>query len=252
MRPDAFACFTFDNMAEAADVGAGVMSAPLTDPPHVSLALGFPRIHALLERHGIRATFFVEGWNGRYHSQAVAEIARRGHEVGMHGWVHEQWHQLAPDEEARLAREATLALAHAAGVRPRGFRAPGGQRSAETTEILRELGYQYDASLGDGMRPGLLAPDLAQVPFVWPGVDGYYYLRPQPTPPAVVLDGWLRTLDRVAAQGGLFLLICHAFITGIDDERLTVLDEVMRAAVSDPRIRITTAGEVAAGMLTPK
>lgn len=245
MASQALACFTFDNMAEAADVGAGRVRDSPDGKLHASLEVGFPRIFQLLERYGIRATFFVEGWNGEHHPAAVAEIPRRGHELGMHGWVHEEWHQLDPEREAELAREATVALERAAGIRPRGFRAPGGRRSPRTVGILRELGYRYDASLGEGMRPAALAPDLAQVPFVWPAVDGFHYLRPQPEPAATVRDSWLQTLDKVAAHGGLFLLICHAFITGVDDERLGALEAVIGAAASDRRVRVVTAGEVA-------
>jgi len=239
----AIACFTFDNMAEAADVGAGVLAGARHDDP--SLIVGFPNLFALLERHGIRATFFIEGWNGEHHPKAVAEIVRRGHELGMHGWTHEAWAQLGAEREAELAARATVALERAAGVRPRGFRAPGGARSPHTEAILTALGYGYDASLGDGMRPALLPSGLAQVPFVWTGVDGFHYLRPEPTDPGRVRDTWLQALERTAARGGLFLTICHAFITGIHDARLAALDAVMRAAVSDPRVTLLTASEVA-------
>jgi peptidoglycan/xylan/chitin deacetylase (PgdA/CDA1 family) len=231
-------------MGEAADVGAGTLPQAPT-APHPSLAVGYPRLHALLERRGVRATFFIEGWNGEHHPDAVAEIVRRGHELGTHGWTHEVWHQLDAAREAELAERATIALERAAGIRPRGFRAPGGKRSTATESVLHDLGYDYDASLGDGMRPGILPSGLAQVPFVWPAVDGFYYLRPTPAPTNEVLDGWLRTLDRVASAGGLFLLICHAFITGTDEARLTALETVMRAAVEDDRVRVVTAGEVA-------
>jgi peptidoglycan-N-acetylglucosamine deacetylase len=243
----AIACFTFDNMAEAADVGAGLCEGPRPDDP--SLRIGFPKVFALLARYGVRGTFFVEGWNGIHHPEAVAEIVRRGHELGMHGWVHEPWGSLDRDEEAARAARATAALERAAGVRPVGFRAPGGARSPHTESILTELGYLYDASLGDGMQPQRLPSGLAQVPFVWPAVDGFYYLRPEPVAPPVVRDTWLRTLDRVAAGGGLFLLICHAFITGIDDDRLAALEAVLHAAVADPRICVRTSVEVARGLL---
>ena len=113
------------------------------------------------------------------------------------------------------------------------------------------LGYVYDASLGDGMRPRLLPSGLVQVPFVWQGVDGFYYLRDQPVDPAEVRDQWLRTLDRVAETGGLFLTICHAFITGVDAARLAALDAVMAAAVADRRVVICTVGEVAADRRGP-
>jgi peptidoglycan-N-acetylglucosamine deacetylase len=250
--PPAIACFTFDNMGEAADIGAGRLDGVQRDRLHPSLAHGYPNLYALLDRHGIRATFFVEGWNGEQHPDAVREIVRREHELGMHGWVHEAWSGLDAEREARLARRATAALERAAGVRPRGFRAPGGARSAQTEAILAENGYVYDASLGDGMRPQVLESGLAQVPFVWQGVDGFYYLRDQPIDPAVVRDGWLRALARVAESGGLFLTICHAFITGIDAARLAALDAVMAAAVADDRAQIRTVGEVAEDLLAAK
>jgi peptidoglycan/xylan/chitin deacetylase (PgdA/CDA1 family) len=176
------ACFTFDNMGEAADIGAGRLDGPLAGGTEPSLATGYPAIFDLLDRHDVRATFFVEGWNGVHHPDAVREIVARGHELGMHGWLHEEWGSLDPQAERDLAARATDALTRAAGVAPRGFRAPGGARSPHSERILLDLGYRYDASLGDGMRPTLLPSGLAQVPFVWPGVDGFYYLTS--TPPA--------------------------------------------------------------------
>src|SRR5205085_2736626 len=111
-------------------------------------------------------------------------------------------------EEYALATRATDALTRGAGVRPLGFRAPGGARTAQTAAVLRRLGYRYDASLGDRMRLGVLAPDLAQVPFVWPAVDGFHYLRAEPADPGTVRSAWLAALARIAADGGLFLLVC--------------------------------------------
>lgn len=245
MRSKATACFTFDNMGEAADVGAGRVrdGELLGDDP--SLAVGYPRIYDLLAAHGIRASFFVEGWNGIRHPEAVAEIGRRGHELGMHGWTHEAWATLDAATERERAEHATAALTRAAGTRPLGFRAPGGQRGPETERVLQDLGYAYDASLGDGMETRRLPSGLAQIPFVWPCVDGYYYLRADPPPPATVRDRWLARLAAVAEDGGLFLVICHAFITGVDPDRLAALAAVMEAAVADERVTIRTAGEIA-------
>jgi peptidoglycan/xylan/chitin deacetylase (PgdA/CDA1 family) len=245
MLPRAVACFTFDNMGEAADVGSGRLSGPRTGTPDPSLERGYPAILALLDEHRVRGSFFVEGWNGEHHAEAVAELVRRGHELGMHGWLHESWHELPPDEEEALAERATAALERAAGVRPVGFRAPGGARSSSTEAILARLDYAYDASLGDGMRPRLLPSGLAQVPFVWPCVDGLHYLRDHPVRPAEVCAGWLRALEGTAERGGLFLTICHAFLTGVDPERLAALDRVIAAAVADSRLTIMTTGEVA-------
>ncbi|MEW6272337.1 MAG: polysaccharide deacetylase family protein [Thermodesulfobacteriota bacterium] len=249
--PRATACFTFDNMGEAAEVGAGTLrgARPLGGPDaDPSLAIGYPRLLELLDRHGMRATFFLEGWNGEHHPEAVRRVVERGHELGMHGHLHETWSELDPAREARLAERATRALEDAAGLRPRGFRAPGGRRTASTGTILRRLGYAYDASLGDGMRPVLLPGGLAQVPFVWPGVDGFHYLRREPASPAEVRARWLAALERAAERRGLFVLVCHAHVTGVDPGRLAVLDAVLAAARGDPRIDVRTAGEVAASI----
>lgn len=224
MKPTA--CITFDHLG---DVGP---------------------FFALLDRHRVRGTFFVEGRHGAETPDAVAEITARGHELGMHGWAHEAWAELPPDEERCLAQRATAALTDAAGTPPVGFRAPGGSRTPQTAEVLTALGYRVDASLGDGMRPDVLGPGLAQVPFVWGGVDGAFYLRPEPADPAEVREQWLGQLDEVAAKGGLFLTICHAEITGVDLSRLRVLDDVVAAAVADDRVRVLTVGEVAEEVLS--
>jgi peptidoglycan/xylan/chitin deacetylase (PgdA/CDA1 family) len=131
-----------------------------------------------------------------------------------------------------------------------GFRAPGGARSAATARILTSLGFRYDASLGDGMTVTRLDAALAQVPFVWSGVDGAYYLGDEPRPAEEVRDRWLRTLTGVAERGGLFVLICHPEITGSDRSRVDALEAVIYAAVSDPRVAVKTTGEVARDALT--
>ena len=79
------------------------------------------------------------------------------------------------------------------------------------------------------MRPTLLPSGLAQVPFVWPGVDGFYYLaRTPPADPASVRDAWLAALDKAIERGGLFVTICHAFLTGVDAARVAALEAVIR------------------------
>jgi peptidoglycan/xylan/chitin deacetylase (PgdA/CDA1 family) len=226
--PSAVACFTFDHLR--------------ADAP-------YREIDAVLDRHGVHATFFVERRDAARDPEAVVDIVARGHEVGCHGWAHEQWSELSPDKELELATRARDAL-RAAGARPEGFRAPGGARTAATADILASLDFRYDASLGDGMRVARLGPSLAQVPFVWSGVDGAYYLGDEPRPAEEVRDGWLQTLETVAARGGLFVLICHPEITGNDPSRVDALAAVIYAAVSDPRVEVTTIGGVARAELT--
>src|SRR5438552_3359217 len=51
----------------------------------------------VLERRGVRTTCFVEGRHGEERPAEVQAIIERGHELGMHGWAHEEWHRLGPD-----------------------------------------------------------------------------------------------------------------------------------------------------------
>jgi peptidoglycan/xylan/chitin deacetylase (PgdA/CDA1 family) len=209
---------------------------------------GTGRLLDVLERRNVRATCFVEGRHGEERPEAVAEVVHRGHELGMHGWAHEPWHELDVDRERELATRATACLERAAGVRPQGFRAPGGERTEHTAAILRTLGYRYDASLGEGMQPGMLRPDLAQVPFVWSGVDGLYYLADPPADAGDVEKQWVDALAEVSEKGGLFLTVCHGEITGASPERLAAFDAVV-ARAQDDGFDIVTVGDVAERVL---
>ena len=52
-----------------------------------------PRILDQLDELGLGATFFCLGREVEWHPEVVAEIARRGHGIGTHGYEHE--HHLA-------------------------------------------------------------------------------------------------------------------------------------------------------------
>jgi peptidoglycan/xylan/chitin deacetylase (PgdA/CDA1 family) len=148
MGQRATACFTFDNMGEAAEIGEGTL-AGVVDGGHPSLTIGYPRLFSLLEGHGVRSTFFLEGWNGDHHREAVREVVERGHELGMHGWLHEEWGALDVVTERELAVRSTDALTQAAGQAPVGFRAPGGTLTAATESILADLDAVIDAASRD-------------------------------------------------------------------------------------------------------
>ena len=49
--------------------------------------VALPKILALLERHDIRATFFVPAWIAETWPDEIREIADGGHEIGAHGVV---------------------------------------------------------------------------------------------------------------------------------------------------------------------
>jgi peptidoglycan/xylan/chitin deacetylase (PgdA/CDA1 family) len=78
----------------------------------------------VLARHGARATFDVLGERITGREALLRRIAG-GHEVGVHGWRHED-HRRRPVAHAREAAAAAAAVRSLTGVRPRLFRPPFG------------------------------------------------------------------------------------------------------------------------------
>jgi len=208
---------TFDNLGEASALERGQQSAPTRRDPSVTRAL--PWLLDELDRHGLAATFFVEAINCELYPAAVREIAERGHELGHHGWSHETWRDLSPDDERDVLTRGGAAFAHL-GLTPRGFRPPGGALTKHTPALLRELGFDWcspeggDAHVEDG---------LAYVPFDWELVDAYHLMdsfgelrarRGDPAPASPPAD----TADRIARRlgTGRQTLILHPFLM-LDD-----------------------------------
>ena len=51
---------------------------------------GVPRILDMLDSHQVKATFFIPGVVAEHYPEVVKEIARRGHDIGFHGYLHEE------------------------------------------------------------------------------------------------------------------------------------------------------------------
>ena len=239
-------CLTFDNMGRARDIGEGRASAP--DPDEPSLALGYPRLLGLLDELGLRGTFFIEGWNGLHHPDRVEELAKRGHEVGLHGWVHERFASLDKLRAEQLLHDGTAAFSRI-GLRPKGFRAPGGERGAHTVPVLQALGFRYDSSsaAGDAPQPSLLAPGLAHVPWREEMVDSIQYLRHpvRPRTPAELEALWVSRIDSTLET---ITVVIHAFVSGVDEERFAVVRRVLTHA-RERGMEIVTAGDLAERVL---
>jgi peptidoglycan/xylan/chitin deacetylase (PgdA/CDA1 family) len=103
-----------------------------------------PRVLDLLERYGMKATFFCVGAKVRAHPQLAAEIARRGHAVENHSDTHIHWFAaLGPWRISRDIARAQAAIADVTGARPLFFRAPNGFRNPWLDPLLARQGLRY-------------------------------------------------------------------------------------------------------------
>src|ERR1700729_3218005 len=167
---------TFDNLGEASSLERGTWNphTPLGEDPSVTTAL--PRLLDALDESRLTATFFVEGGNAELNPRAPREGVDRGHELGAHGWRHEQWGELSPQprHERELLERATRAFA-AAGLDVRGFRPPGGELTPRTPALLREHGFAWCSPAG--VQAPSVRDGLAWAPFDWELVDAYHLME---------------------------------------------------------------------------
>jgi polysaccharide deacetylase family protein (PEP-CTERM system associated) len=104
----------------------------------------------LLERHQVRATFFILGWVAEHRPSVVYQIAKAGHEIGCHSYGHELVYDLTPRIFRQETQRAIRAIEGACGVTPRVYRAPSysvTERSLWALEILAECGFTHDSSI---------------------------------------------------------------------------------------------------------
>jgi len=88
--------------------------------------IAVPRILNILDRHGLKATFFIPAWVAQRFPQRVKEIHNRGHEIGAHGYLHENFSTLSESEEREIHNKSGKIIADMIGTPPKAFRTPGG------------------------------------------------------------------------------------------------------------------------------
>jgi peptidoglycan/xylan/chitin deacetylase (PgdA/CDA1 family) len=108
-----------------------------------------PRVLDLLRSLDLTITFFVVGQDAALerNRDAIAALARAGHEIGNHSFHHEPWLHRYSETQVRDELSRTEdALSDTTGTVPIGFRGPGYSLSPTVLEVLVERGYLYDAS----------------------------------------------------------------------------------------------------------
>ena len=217
--------------------------------------VGVPRILGLLERSAVPATFFVPAVAALLYPDEQRRVIAEGHEIGLHGWIHELNSVLPEKEERELHLRASDTLSRITGVRPVGMRTPSWDFSPATLAIQREMGLLYDSSLMADDDPYELDQDgeptgIVELPVEWIRDDAVYFnmnrfqaLRPY-TAPTTVLDIFRREFDQAWAEGGLFLLTMHPHVIGYRS-RIFILEELIRHMQAQSGVWFATHRDVA-------
>jgi peptidoglycan/xylan/chitin deacetylase (PgdA/CDA1 family) len=217
--------------------------------------VGARRILALLAERGIPATFFMPAVSALLHPEELRRYVAEGHEVGMHGWIHERNMTLQPADERELALRSADVLEKSTGARPVGIRTPSWDLSPATLTISRELGLMYDSSLMADDEPYEIVQDgepsgIVEIPVEWIRDDAVYFpmerysaLRPYASPRSV-LGIWIDEFEGAYADGGLFQLTMHPHVIG-HRSRMVVLAELIDHIASREGVWFATHAQVA-------
>ena len=80
--------------------------------------------------------------------EQTAMIVSAGHEIGAHGYSHENPVAMTRRQEEDVLKKSIELIEKFSGKKPRGYVAPWWEMSASTAELLLQNGFRYDHSQG--------------------------------------------------------------------------------------------------------
>jgi peptidoglycan/xylan/chitin deacetylase (PgdA/CDA1 family) len=241
-------------------------------------AVGVERILRLLDQRGIQATFFVTGHTAETYPESLRAIVAAGHEVGHHGYLHENPCALESRErEEEVLLRGLAALDKVAAVRPVGYRSPAWDNSPHTIELLLKHGFRYESSLmgkdfephwcrrGDVIQadgPYLFGEsvDLVELPVSWILDDWPHFeylslggrISPGLSAPSKVEEIWRGEFDFMYRDvpGGVYTLTMHPQVIG-RGHRLLMLERLVDYFAGHDGVQFTTLGGAAEAFRRP-
>ena len=250
------------------------MMRRMTTPTPISRgefgAVAVPRILRLLAKRQISSTFFIPGHTIETYPDVCRMVVDAGCEVGVHGYAHEMnGGQSLDDERAAMARSIDL-VESLTGVRPKGYRAPAGDLTNQTIDLLVEFGLTYDSSLmGHDHRPyplraGDRYPDdgpvvwgvetpVVELPWSWTQ-DDYVYLEfvafrrmvmPGLQQPEAMFANWSGDLEWMVREvdNGVYIPVFHPQVIG-RGHRLLALERWLEE-IAGFGVTFSTLGHIA-------
>lgn len=109
--------------------------------------VGMPRLLKLFDTFGLKQSFFIPGHTIESFPDACAQVAAAGHEIGLHGYSHENPLAMSREQEEAVFDKSIALIQQLTGRRPVGYIAPWWEVSANSMDILIKNGIKYDHSL---------------------------------------------------------------------------------------------------------
>ncbi|WP_454870756.1 polysaccharide deacetylase family protein [Priestia megaterium] len=109
--------------------------------------VGAPRLLDLFDKYQLKTTWFIPGHSIETFPEQMKEVVKRGHEVGAHGYSHENPIAMTPQQEEEVLLKSITLIEELSGKKPTGYVAPWWEFSNVTNELLDKHGIKYDHSL---------------------------------------------------------------------------------------------------------
>ena len=187
---------------------------------------GVPRILDMLDTHGVRATFFIPGVIAERYPDVVREIGRRGHEIGFHGYLHEEFPDTTYEEEDATMSRCEKIIYDLTGQKIVGHRGPGGVIHDYSLKLLLEHGYIYSSNWRDSDGPFIHKIDGKEIPLVELPKDSIFddtaydfYTDSAPEryelkSPGEMFEIWKDEFDSLAVENRMINFVLHPQFVG--------------------------------------
>ncbi|WQY61971.1 polysaccharide deacetylase [Helicobacter pylori] len=109
--------------------------------------VGIPRLLKLFKKYHLPATWFAPGHSIETFPEQMKMIVDAGHEVGAHGYSHENPIAMSTKQEEDVLLKSVELIKDLTGKAPIGYVAPWWEFSNITNELLLKHGFKYDHSL---------------------------------------------------------------------------------------------------------
>lgn len=227
---------TYDMDGDSSWISRGLDEPVARSAGQFEINVGTPCILELMKWFKLKSTFFTPGWIAEQYPKMVEAVVKDGHEIGLHGYLHEPPPSLNETQEREVVRRGSAALEALTGKRPVGYRSPIWQFSPNTVRILHEAGFKYTSDFMHTMLPTFnevdgKAIDMINLPGSWVLDDAVYFqfhitIRTTMRRAADVLEIYKEEFRAVHACGGLFTLVMHPQLSG-RPSRVLMLKEFM-------------------------
>ena len=215
------------------------------------LRQGVGRILDVLSELAMPATFFVPAYVAENSPRIISRIIAEGHELGLHGYLHEDVESLTETENREVLEKSIRILDEVSGRVPVGYRSPSWTMTRYLPRLLKESGVEYDSSLMGYDHPYTIE-DLTEVPVTWTADDAtyFFYTGPgdviaPPWPADQVERAWRDEIAAAKQFGSYVSLTVHPWLTG-RGHRALVLRRLLEEVKSDPAIWAAPCREIAA------